>query len=156
MIKITHRKVSAFTLSEMLVVMLLTIIVVGLAFSMLGLVQRQMWGIQDNYETKTIENVLQQALWIDFGRHSQIQVTNGNSTLIMANELESTTYYFMKEYVLKDRDTFHTNLKVDKLYFRGDEVQGGIVDAIELAGVIEGKTKHFFIYKSNDAAIFMN
>ncbi|MEM9650388.1 MAG: prepilin-type N-terminal cleavage/methylation domain-containing protein, partial [Bacteroidota bacterium] len=60
------KKLRAFTLSEMLVVLLLTVIVVGLAFSVLNLVQRQMSGIESNYARNTAFDQLKQSLWVDF------------------------------------------------------------------------------------------
>ena len=52
------RKISAFTLNEMLVVLLVTTIVVSMGFAVLQLVQQQMGGIDRNYERNTELNLL--------------------------------------------------------------------------------------------------
>ena len=49
------RKIKAFTLSEIIVVMLLTIIVIGLAFSVLTLIKKQMLLMENNFSKKTKE-----------------------------------------------------------------------------------------------------
>lgn len=149
------KKLNAFTLSEMLVVLLLTLIVVGLAFSVLELVQKQMWGIQDNYTQKTTENRLQQALWIDFNSHAQIEYSPVTKHLSLTNELTHTSYSFHEEYMVRDKDTFYTPLTLKKLYFQGDEVKGGTVDALELTSSPEKNSKNSFVYKVNTAADFM-
>nr|WP_298793795.1 type II secretion system protein [uncultured Allomuricauda sp.] len=150
-----HKKVHAFTLSEMLVVLLLTIIVVGLAFSILGLVQRQMFGIQENYEDKTTGNLLRQALWIDFNSHSQIMFSQKTGSMQLSNEMGERYYSFYEDYIIRDLDTFYTDYQLGKLYFEGDEVFGGSIDALELSKD-EEDTKRIFVYKKNTAADFMN
>tara|TARA_R110002094_G_scaffold202065_1_gene173391 strand:+ start:295 stop:504 length:210 start_codon:yes stop_codon:yes gene_type:complete len=59
-------KIKAFTLSEMVVVTILTSIIVGIAFSVLSLVQRHMYSIKQNFNNNTELSKLEQALWIDF------------------------------------------------------------------------------------------
>ncbi|MEC7264023.1 MAG: prepilin-type N-terminal cleavage/methylation domain-containing protein [Bacteroidota bacterium] len=149
-------KIKAFTLSEMLVVLLLTVIVVGLAFAVLNLVQKQMRGIQGVYEQKTENNQLKQALWIDFNSHSQIQWMAKNGELKFDDELKQTTYTFNEGYILKDRDTFYTDLVVKELYFNGNLVRAGKVDAMNL-GVSDGSNdRELFVFKRNSASNFMD
>ena len=69
----SNKKIMAFTLSEMIVVLILTSIVIGLAFSVLNLVQKQMSAIQDNYNKSLELNKLETALWLDFNRYSDIR-----------------------------------------------------------------------------------
>ncbi|MGW9686749.1 PulJ/GspJ family protein [Flagellimonas sp. 2504JD1-5] len=152
-----YKKVQAFTLSEMLVVLLLTIIVVGLAFSILGLVQKQMFGIQENYEDKTAGNLLRQALWVDFNSHPQITFSQKTGSIQLRNEMGERYYGFYKDYVTRDLDTFYTDYKLGKLYFEGEEVMGGVIDALELSTSGEEESnKRIFVYKKNTAADFMN
>ncbi|MGX1931299.1 PulJ/GspJ family protein [Flagellimonas sp. 2504JD4-2] len=152
-----YKKVQAFTLSEMLVVLLLTIIVVGLAFSILGLVQKQMFGIQENYEHKTTGNLFRQALWVDFNSHSQIVFSQKTGAIQLSNEMGGRNYSFYEGYVTRDLDTFYTDFKLGKLYFEGDEVLDGPIDALELStGEEVENSKRIFVYKKNTAADFMN
>ncbi|WP_190808413.1 type II secretion system protein J [Flagellimonas sp. S3867] len=151
------KKVQAFTLSEMLVVLLLTIIVVGLAFSILGLVQKQMFGIQENYEHKTAGNLLRQALWVDFNSHSQIMLSEKTGSIQLSNEMGGMYYSFYEDYIVRDLDTIYTDFKLGKLYFEGDEVFEGSIDALELSTDGEKENnKRIFVYKKNAAADFMN
>jgi competence protein ComGC len=151
----TFKKIAAFTLSEMLVVLLLTIIVVGLAFSVLGLVQKQMWDIQKNYEEKTTDNLLQQALWVDFNSNASIEFSNKQQALFLGNEAKEQSYRFYEGYILRGTDTLDTNFTVSKMFYKGVEVSNGFIDALELTNT-DQVPKTLFIYKKNTATDFMN
>lgn len=148
-------KIKAFTLSEMLVVLLLTVIVVGLAFAILNLVQRQMLGIQKAYDNKTENNQLKQALWIDFNSYSQIQWISESGELKFDGELKQTAYSFKQGYILKDRDTFYTDLIIKELYFKGSKVDEGSIDALELSISSNEGNAGLFFFKKNSAENFM-
>ena len=147
-------KVEAFTLSEMLVVLLLTVIVVGLAFSVLGLVQGQMQHVQMGYEEKTAGNRLKQALWIDFNTYSNIDFSYQNQTITFRNGITGKTYGFHENYVLNVNDTLYTDFKIGKTFFLGTEVDNGEIDAIELVNE-ESVARTLFVFKRNTAADFM-
>ncbi|NAY93520.1 hypothetical protein GTQ34_16555 [Muricauda sp. JGD-17] len=153
---IRFQRLKAFTLSEILVVLVVTIVVVGLAFSVLDLVQKQMWGIQKNYKEESIDNSLQQALWIDFHLYSKIEYSSINSILELKHEMGSTKYEFHKDYVVKDRDTFYSEFKVHKVYFQGNEIEEGIIDAVKLTKTGDEINKKLFVFRNNDAAVFIN
>nr|WP_299214006.1 hypothetical protein [uncultured Allomuricauda sp.] len=149
------KKIAAFTLSEMLVVLLLTIIVVGLAFSVLGLVHGQMWDIQNNYEEKTADNLLQQALWVDFNSHNQIEFSSKVQALSFSNEVDGKAYKFYKGYILRDTDTLYTDFTIARVFYKGEEVSNGLIDALELTKFDE-VPKTLFVHKKNTATDFMN
>ena len=48
-----NKKIPAFTLSEVLIVLVITAIVIGIAFSVLTLVNKQYNAIRDSYTYKT-------------------------------------------------------------------------------------------------------
>lgn len=148
-------KIKAFTLSEMLVVLLLTVIVVGLAFAILNLVQRQMLGIQKVYDNKTENNQLKQALWIDFNSYSRIQWKSESGKLKFDGELKQTAYSFNKGYILKDRDTFYTDLIIKEFFFKGRKVEEGPIDALELSNSSNEGNAGLFFFKKNAAENFM-
>ncbi len=150
------RKISAFTLAELMVVLLLTIVVVGLAFSILGLVQRQMAGIQANYEDKTEGNLLQHALWVDFNSYNHVEYDPVAQTVFFGNHTKDLTYYFQEGLIIRARDTFYTSFRMDGLFFNGQTVSGGKIDAIELVDKQENIEKRIFVYKKNTATDFMN
>lgn len=150
------RKVKAFTLSELLVVMLLTVIVVGLAFAVLNLIQKQLLLTQQNYHTNTELDLLKQALWIDFRSHSHGYYNAENQQLVLSNAVSSINYRFVGNHVVRQQDTFYINLEWRKLFYLGDEVAFGNVDALELSTAKASGEKLIFVYREQDAANYLN
>ncbi|MEN1784411.1 MAG: hypothetical protein AAGF77_04650 [Bacteroidota bacterium] len=149
------RKVRAVTLSEMLVVLLITVIVVGLAFSVLNLVQKQMWEIRGNYDDKTELYQLQRTIFTDMNRYGQMYYSFEEDRLQLRNELEQVDYHFQGGMVLRDKDTFNVGLQNKSLYFGGYPLKAsGKADALELH--LELMEESLFFYKANAAEIFMN
>lgn len=150
-----NHKIKAFTLSEMIVVLMLTIIVVGLAFSVLNLVQKQMGGMSENYEYKNEINLLKQALWIDFGTYSNISIDSKTNILRFANEIEYTDYIFEEDWIVRGKDTFNLKLSERLFYFDGVESSDAQIDAIKLITVLENENKSIFLYQENAASEYM-
>ncbi len=147
-------KISAFTLSEMLVVIILTSIVVGLAFSVLSLVQKQMRAIRSNFEMGTEINKLEQSLWIGFDAYSKIEYDKKNDLLLFTNALDTLQYAFADEFIIREKDTFQVQIKHKTLFFDGDSIQKGYVDAIKLKTTKTFLNKHIFVYTQNDATLY--
>ena len=151
-----QKKIPAFTLSEMLVVLLITTIVVGMAFSVLNLVQRQMQGIGINFERTTELNLLKQSLWIDFNQSDGIWYNAREAQLLCINELRELTYTFHADFVVKEQDTFRIKGIRQKFFFKGEAQASGEVDALDISTSREMREQQFFIYKQNAATSFVN
>nr|WP_299339480.1 hypothetical protein [Allomuricauda sp.] len=148
-------KIKAFTLSEMLVVVLLTIIVVGLAFSVLGLVQKQMFDTRENLAVQSAENELRQALWRDFRSFSRIYGNRAEGILVFEQPFEKVNYQLSEGFVLRNLDTFKVKIKKRDFYFLGEMVEGGELDALklELANTVESS---IWVHKVNTAETYMD
>ena len=144
------------TLNEMLIVLILSSIVMGLAFSVLSMVQRHMFSIQKNIANNTRRIQLEQSLWIDFNTYNSVKYKAESNKLIFKSELDSTTYQFDSNVILKNRDTFHIAVKKKAFYFNGFISKGNKIDALKLTLGIEHQDKSIFIFKTNDASQFMN
>ncbi|MEM6816404.1 MAG: hypothetical protein AAF600_18760 [Bacteroidota bacterium] len=148
-------KVKAFTLSEMLVVLLLTIIVVGLAFTILNLVQKQMGDIQSGFEANSEKNRLKQILWKDFGTYSRVFYKSETNQLVCENPKERVSYEFQENLVIRALDSFRVNIKSTSGYFIGKTIVSGEVDALELQ-LDDPSSTLLLIYKMNTAESFMD
>ncbi|VXB36736.1 conserved hypothetical protein [Flavobacterium sp. 9AF] len=147
-----NTKTKSFTLSEMLVVLIITAIVVGLAFSVLTLVRKQIFILQTNAEQTTKKELFEYKLNLDCNRYSEIKLLDDN-TLLLKSEIDSVLYTFnIPLVVLNNQDTIATNLHEITYFYKNKLVNQGRIDAIKI--MIEPKKgifKPLFIYKTNDA-----
>lgn len=151
-----NNKIEAFTLTEITVALLISAIVVGIAFSVLNLVQKQMMTIQKNYKNNTQINMLETALWIDFKHYANAEYNTIEDELKLFSELDSVKYKFKKEQVIKASDTFFIPLQNKAFFFNNNTVNNGKVDALRIEFSKEFQNQKLFIFKKNDAALFMN
>ena len=150
------KKIQAFTLSEMLVVLLLTSIVVGMGFAVMKLVQQQMHGIGNNYKNHSELNLLRQSLWIDFNQSDGIWYDANHGTLLCANEIRETTYYIQEDNIIKDVDTFQVALDKKVFFFNGELQISGEIDAMDLITAKENGGQRLFVFKRNAATSYIN
>lgn len=147
-------KVKSFTLSELLVVIIITAIVVGLAFSILNLVQKQISSIEKNYKMKTELQLLEQTLWQDFNTCTGINYND--KSLILQSTIDTVRYKFNDTYILRNSDTLKIKAVISKLYNHAKEVPGGPVDAISISAEAEFPNYFIFVYSRHDAAYYIN
>jgi len=149
-----NARVKSFTLSEMLVVLIITAIVVGMAFSVLSLVQKQIQAIKKNFSTTTQLSLLEQRLWQDFNQHSTIECFENK--IILKSDRDTVTYSINATYSLRNTDTIHSKLTIEKLFDQGREVKSGFIDAISISAATELPDYSIFVYSTPDATHFMN
>ncbi len=152
--RLNHR-IKTFTLHEMLVVLLITALVVGMAYSVLRLVQVQMSGIASNYTEAAEIRRLKQSLWADYHSHDRIWYESGTKEMIMANELQRIRYHFMEQMVVKAQDTFKVHIRELTPYFETESVTNGEIDALD---VYLGRhdVVRLFVYKENAATSYID
>lgn len=143
-------KVKSFTLFELLIVLVLTAIVVGLAFSVLNLVHHQIVKIKKNYEKSANISVLEQSLWKDFNDYDLIVFENKKNTLHFKSEIDSIDYVFENHIILRNKDTIKCDGLIDKVFFKGLEIKNDTIDAISLNCEKEISNYKLFVYKTND------
>lgn len=145
------KKIAAFTLTEMLIVLAITTIVVGLAFTIITLFGRNIGLIQNNYNQSTQLNLLEQQLTIDFNKFHNISYNLGSETLEMKTPLDSITYLFSEEIILRNLDTLVTKKYSKTFLYKGSETGQGRIDALKIE-FSEGEKRTFlFFYKEMDA-----
>lgn len=154
--RIKTSSVPAFTLSEMMVVLVITSIVVGMAFAVLQLVQQHMQGIRHNYGNRTQVDLLRQSLWMDLNRCNQVYFDAPQKELFFANELGTHSYRFEESFIVRDLDTFHLKIARKAFYFENKEVGQGGIDALLLETGKGFGGQRLFLFKQNSAATYLN
>lgn len=151
-----NNKVKSFTLSELLVVMIITAIVVGMAFSVLRLVQKQIHTIQKNYDKSTDLSLFEQRLWQDFNEYSQIQFDEKENKLVLQSEMDTIAYSFQNDFILRNNDTIKLKLVIDKILMEGKLIKNGDIDAMSISGEAELPKYKIFVSKKNDLTLSIN
>lgn len=154
--KTKNHKIQAFALQEMMVVLAITAIVVGMAYSVLNLVQKQMSTISGIYDVKMEANKLRQSLWIDFNRYSYAHYDQKKEMLYLSNALEEKWYAFKDNHIVMERDTFRIQVDSRVFYFNNKVRSKGEIDAIKLKTGKESGYQQIFVFKANAPATFVN
>ena len=145
-----QKKIPAFTLTEMLVVLAITAIVAGLAFAIITLFTKNMQSIDNNYSEGTKRNLFTDQLTVDFNRYHTISYNPLDRELTFKNPLDSISYLWEENWVLRENDTvldLHTEVE---LYNQGEKVAAGDTDAIKIR-FGENEEDFIFIFQDKDA-----
>jgi hypothetical protein len=127
---------------------------VGLAFSVLTLVQKHISAIQDNLNRNTELDKLEQSLWLDFNRYPKIQYLSDDNKLVFSTELDSIDYMFKDNVIIKDRDTFNIKFHSTSFFLDGNKVNGGDIDALKLETTLQNQ--QLFVFAKHDATLYMD
>lgn len=149
-------KLKSFTLAELLVVMIITAIVVGMAFSVLRLVQKQISTIQRNLDKTSTLALFEQKIWQDFNEPHAIIYDDARQILVMTSDIDTVIYSFQKQYSLRNQDTIKLKITLNKIFFKGKEIKSGPVDAMTILAETELPDYQIFVSKKNDVTFFMN
>lgn len=149
------KKAQAFTLSELLVVLVISSIVISLTFIVLGLVQKQIAQIQKGYHDQQEILMLKRVLVKDINTHD-VFFEDKKNKLFCYNSFDTIQYTIEDHYILREKDTFKLRIKRKKLLLDNQEVKSGWIDAIHLTFDQSFTSKKIFMYKIKDAAHSLN
>lgn len=154
--RIERHKIPAFSLQEMVVVLIITTIIVGMAFSVLNLVQKQMGSIQTIYEVKTDVNKLRQSLWIDFNRYADIRYDQKKGQINALNEIGSRRYEITDGNYIRNENGLEIAFESINFYFENRLVLNGQIDAIEIMTSKDTGFQQIFVFRDNTPVTFIN
>lgn len=149
-------KLKSFTLSELIVTMIITLIVVGIAFTVLNFVSKNVTTIGSNYASRTGLGFFEQCIWQDFNKSNKISYDPDVRRLLITSQTDTITYSFEDNYLLRNTDTIKPAATVNKVYFQGIGTSRGTIDAISLTAVGIKPDYTIFVYKRNDGTNFIN
>ena len=147
---IKNQKLAAFTITEIIVVLAISTIVAGLAFSVINVVQRNKLNIEKNYARSEQIKQLNVALQMDFNTHTQITWKPTEEVLEFTSPIASNNYYFTKDSIYNNVQTFKVSATDKKIFFKGEAIKEGFVDAVKLTF----GQQTCFVYKTNDPTIY--
>ncbi|HHC81158.1 MAG TPA: type II secretion system protein [Flavobacteriia bacterium] len=150
------KKQRAFTIAEMLVVLVISAIAISIAMLVLGLVQTQIRSMSRNYNRQTQIRLLEKALWQDFNTHDPFY-NPAKRQLQCISEKDTITYTFHTEYLLRNTDTLKIPIFKTISYLEGTVTTvTGQIDALEIQLKKEQPNKIVFINTVKDGAFYIN
>ncbi|SHK12556.1 hypothetical protein SAMN04488007_2090 [Maribacter aquivivus] len=138
----------------MMVVLVITTVVVGMAFAVLNLVQRQMGSIETIYAIKTDINRLRQSLWIDFNRYDYIAVDQKSNQILFSNELEGRQYEIINGNSIRT-ENLEMEFESIEYYFDNQKVVQGEIDAISIITSKDTGHQEVFVFKQNTPVTYI-
>tara|TARA_R110002033_G_scaffold169674_4_gene210782 strand:+ start:4463 stop:4924 length:462 start_codon:yes stop_codon:yes gene_type:complete len=150
-----NEKVKAFTLSELLVVLVISSIVISLTFIVLGLVQKQIAQIQQGYQDQQEIVLLKRVLLKDINTHDVFFEAKENRLFCYSSK-DTIQYSLEPNYILREKDTFKLKLKEKQFLLDNQIVKKDWIDAIHLEFDQSFTAKKIFLYKIKDAAHYLN
>ena len=146
-------KAKAFTLTELIVVMIISTIVISLAFTALSMVKRQIGHIQKRTEIKNELISIEKVLHKDFNWYGLGELSN--NSLKFKNPIDSVKYTFEDKFLLRNKDTIKIAISNLAVYLDGKTVKKGKVDALKFEAT-DLNNRATFIYTVKDAAFYLN
>ena len=122
-----NKKVKAFTISEMLVVLVISSVVISLSMVVLNLVQKQMNSIKNNYAKNTEIRLLERALVHDFQRYDLLY-NSQHEQLMGLSIKDSVIYSFKENFVLRNADTINVSIFKSTFYLDGTIAKENSID----------------------------
>lgn len=150
-----NKKIEAFTLSELLVVLVISSIVISLTFLVLSMVQKQVRIIQSNFTTKQQVQFVERMFWKDFNQYT-VSYKKDKDVLVFTSAIDSLSYQFYSGYIVRKKDTLPIQIQNKKLFLDGKEVQSGLIDALQIETTPVFGDTELFVYQNKDASFYMN
>lgn len=151
----SKRKIQAFTLGELLVVLVISSIVVTLAFLTLSNVQRQVKSINDTFETQQKVIKLERLLMLDLNTRNA-SYDSQKKRIVLTRGKDTVSYQFAESTIIREKDTIALSPAKMLFYLDGELVSSGDIDAIECSFSDLYAQKGFFVFKKKDASHYIN
>lgn len=146
-------KIKAFTLTEVMVVIVISTIVAGLAFSILRIVQSNMYSIEHNYAYKSELISLETEMTIDFNTFPSATWEPKENTMTVFSPLQERKYQIFKDSIVTDINAHRLKIKDKIFYFEGEVVSAGAIDAVKFTFYDTREPYRLFVFKYNDPSI---
>ena len=150
-----QNKLNAFTLSELLVVLVVSSIVISMTFLVLNMVRKQVVSIQENYQKKQEVRFFEARFSRDFNSHNASYDPKKKS-LKLTNTKDSIRYVFSDLFIIREKDTFPIEVAKIHLFLDGTTVREKTIDAIAIALSSRFANQQLFIHQTKDAAYYIN
>jgi hypothetical protein len=148
-------KIKAFTLGELLIVLILTVIAVGIAFSVLRLITYQLGTVKSIYKEQNMIYHFKQQLRYDFDRAIGLYHDVEDEKIYVYTANDTIGYEF------SEKQIFRKNVKTSfesvsfMGYSFGNEKEGGQLDAVQFRISINKREISVFARINSSATMYL-
>lgn len=148
-------KIKAFTLGELLIVLILTVIAVGIAFSVLRLITYQLGTVKSIYKERNMIYHFKQQLRYDFDRAIGLYHDVEDEKIYVYTANDTIGYEF------SEKQIFRKNIKTSfesvsfTGYRFGNEKEGGQLDAVQFRISINKREIPVFARINSSATMYL-
>ncbi len=147
------KELKGFTLSEVLIVLAISGIVILAAFEVMFLLEKHMKTLRGNINYKEEVEVVEYVLLNDLNTHKSYY--SYKEKAIYLYSLKDTLVYRFKGTVFtRKKDTLSNNVKSYCFFFAGNKIKEGCFDALFLEFYGKRKDVNVFVSAPNDAAVY--
>jgi prepilin-type N-terminal cleavage/methylation domain-containing protein len=148
------KRIKAFTLTELLVVMVVSTIVISLAFLVLTMIQKQTQNIKINLNKRHIIENLDKILWKDFNEANNVFIKK--ELLTFEKELDTIVYTFHEKVIIRKKDSFLIQTNNKTFFLDGLKVKNGSIDALKLEFESTYNNQELFVNRVKSASFYIN
>ncbi len=142
-------KLKAYTLPEVIVVLVISAIVVGIGFSALRLVHHHI-SVYRTYE-KTKLQILSTETKLNLLFHQSEQLRIDGQQLTFFTHQDTISLEIFDKHISIDADSIPLKVKSFTSFFKGEPAENGVLDALELSIEVDKNiVKPIFVYKRTD------
>lgn len=149
-------KVASFTLGELLMVMLLTVLISGLCYTVLGYLQKKTMEFTGNIDAVLHLTTVEQQIQNDVYQYHSFWWNSNLQTLEMSNATGSIRYEFKEGKLYRNNLLLLDRVDQKTFFFRGKAIPSGAIDAllIETSDPLKFSLKLFFV-QPQSAALYV-
>ena len=150
------KRIPSFTLSELIVVMVLTGILVTAAFFALNSIQKQVGLLQKAFQLEQDVYLLEREFIHEAGKANMVYDSINKQLRFYSSNRLNKQYSFKKSMLIRDKDSLTIPITKVYVYEKGVRKAQGSIDAFELVFKGVYTSRKLFIATRKDAAYYMN
>ncbi len=147
------KKLKGFTLSEIIVVLAISGVVVLAAFEVILLLEKHMGSLRKSFNYKEEVEIVEYALLNDLNTHKGYY-SYKEKTIYFYSPLDTVAYKLRDSVLMRKKDMLSDNIKEYCLFFEGDKVSDGCFDAVSIQFSCGTRKNNVFVAAPNDANIY--
>lgn len=140
----TKRKTNAYSLSEVLVALLISILVMGFMLFSLRYFQQLTQEFGNRIGEKNQMVRMEQVVWNDIHEFSGARPSVKDSSFILIHPMKQVQYSFKNRQIIRNQQLLLSNFTHLRFFYEGQPVQVGRFDALELTVIADAQQVNYF------------